>query len=159
MQIYLANLKRMVQGSVTAGKNCIDVFVRNTIADPLFVTGISASGIEIRETRAHDSGSIAIPNASFVEIGTMVQGGASAVIGGSDIFKIKISTTIGEPLVIRNAASAAAALAQGAAGNIALVNRGQSLDVDVDLTAGDRLWVMSLDAAASDGYLFLNLIG
>jgi hypothetical protein len=157
--LYLANLKRMASGTSlvvgAATKRCLDVFVRNDAAHPIFVAGVS--GMSVLEYRFHDTNVTNINNSAgaYVEIDTPA---ALANV----IQKIIVSPTFGEPLIIRAAADAAAAAAQDLAGAapVVVLNRGQTVTVEASLAVGDRLWVKSLSATLiNSGELVLNLIG
>lgn len=144
-QIYFANLKRAITGTTVGSKQALDVNVVQSVVP-------GGSGQTVLETRYHDCAVDTINNngGAFIEIET-----AAAL--ANTIALMKISCTFGQPIVIRKAANAGAA---AAAADLAMVNKGQSLDVPVNLVAGDRLWVRSMSTTAvSSGLLTLNLIG
>lgn len=135
---------------------CLDVFARNSVADPLFVTAVAATLSVVRETRFHDTSSVAINDSAgaFVEIGT---GGYAAVIGATPITSIQINCSFGEPVTIRKAASAVAA---AAAVDLCILNRGEQETFGVSILTGERIWVRSLTSVAvSSGILTVNLAG
>lgn len=144
-QIYFANLKRAITGTTVGAKQALDVNVVQSVVP-------AGSGQTVLETRFHDCASTGIQavGGNFVEIET-----AAAL--ANTIAQMKVSATFAAPIQIRKAASAVAA---AAAPDIALLNKGQTMEVPVNLVAGDRLWVRSASTAtASTGHLTLNLIG
>jgi hypothetical protein len=166
VNIFLKTINKLVTGtnvtdSAAVIHRAMDVFARNSIADPLYVSGVS--GLTVKEVRYHDTSSVNIQanSGAFVEIGTGATSGLAAAVANT-ILNMKVACTFGEPIVIRKAASAAAALAQEVATTapLAILNQGQSQEFPVSLVAGDRLWVQSKSATAiTAGYLTLNLEG
>lgn len=157
--LYFPNLKKPNTGTQVTKADastgmCLDVFARNTVLDPLYVSGVS--GMRVRETRFHDASAAGINAAAgaFVEVG-----GATAAAFTNTILSVQISYTAGEPLAFRIAASAVAAAAL-ATDNF-IVNQGEGPTVlSVALVATDRLWVRSKSATAvAAGYITMNFMG
>jgi hypothetical protein len=158
-----ANLRSVATGTQitdasAANHACLDVFARNDAINPLYVSGVS--GIRVRETRFHDAAGVNINDVSgaFVEIGTDPATAAAAPAAiANTTSKLIISSTIGEPLCIRLGANAGAA---ALASDLCIINRGQSVEIDVALIATNQLWIRSLTSVAvTDGILTMNLCG
>jgi len=120
-----------------------DVFVANTIANPIPIV-LTLPVYGILQTIFNDNASTNITSATWVELATLT----------SDIAKLQLSYTAGQPLEFGTGATI------GVVTRRFLANQGEGpLNLDFDLASGQKIWVRSLAATVSTGYLTVNLIG
>lgn len=154
--IYFPNLRSagskpvstgtMVTDAATVDHSCLDVFVRNTPADPLNVN-LSLAVQNIKTGILHDASSANI-NGTYQAVG-----GVGTIPANSKI--ICVSSNIGAPLSIGIGLNSAAITKE-----IICVPGQSGIPFTYDYTAGEKLFVKTLDGSTQNtSYLAVNFTG
>lgn len=143
---WAVNLKDWITGTVSGGKNCLDVNVVNTITTAFGLTAYA-------ERRFHDPSTTNIPasGSSPVQLDAVFGTTAGANVSGARS-QMHVNWNGGEGIEILKGATAGTATA------IAAFGAGQTRSVGVTLANGDKIWVRALkNAAITSGELLVVL--
>lgn len=163
MVIHFPNLKALDQRANSTGTqvtaddatvhNCLDVFARNDVDNPLYVTGGTSSSANLLAHDFHDASATQVNDSG----GAYVAFGAGITIPAG-VQLVQISSTMGEPVEISFAANLGAAGAStkkvylvpgGAPGKLEFIPETENLAFIRSLSAND----------ITEGYVTMNFVG
>lgn len=145
--LYIPNLKKSVTGTVVGSANCADVFPRNDALNPLFVSSVAATGLDVvdfLDTPIVDATTINGSAGAFVQV---VASLAAAVT------KIQVMDTSGAFMGV---------FVGPAAGEVLkfIYGPGSDSSLDVSIPAGSRVSLRSMEAAApTAGFIAIQFLG